>query len=260
MVFKTFQNSDISHIRYPITKRKTIVTYPEDQYNYFVTQIDNPSVYNIAGLQRYIYNNFTFIKYSQNQKILETLQGNCFPTSMFYLDNNKIFIISNSINTIIFIKNIHSINPQKLISLNLKISDVEYVELPINDYIIYQDQNYESPIGVFIPNINAILLKNSYEGNKWQIEIQYDFEIHEFEYICNIEPEEFNRTLNITAYEKDLNSQQFKLIPNIDHTYITSIGLYDDKNILMAIAKLSSPIKISNIIDTTIIVQLDYIP
>jgi len=48
--------------------------------------------------------------------------------------------------------------------------------------------------------------------------------------------------------------------PELEYTYITSVGLYDDTNTLMAIAKLSHPIRVSHIIDTTMMISLDYIP
>ena len=257
MVYKSFQGSDISHIRYPITKRRTINKdlCSNDQYSYFLTQIDEPSVYILAGLQRYIYNNNA---YSQNLDIntLGSIQNRYFPSSMFSTEEGKILLNTSSVATILFIKNINSIDPQSLVSLSHN-GNPFY----ITNSIVYQEQTYDTSVGSFIPDINAILLnKSGYDPALWNVEIQYNFQIHEFEYMCNIQPGQFNRTLNVTAYTSSNTQSQFFMKPELEYTYITAVGLYDDTNTLMAIAKLSNPIRVSNIIDTTMMIGLDYIP
>jgi hypothetical protein len=62
-----------------------------------------------------------------------------------------------------------------------------------------------------------------------------------------------NRTNNLTVYDENL-----KLKDNVTDLYMTTIGLYDDNNVLLAIAKLSQPIRISKKIHINILVQLDY--
>lgn len=257
MVYKSFQGSDISHIRYPITKRRTINKdlCSNDQYSYFLTQIDEPSVYILAGLQRYICNNNA---YSQNldSNTLGSIQNRYFPSSMFSTEEGKILLNTSSVATILFIKNINSIDPYSLVSLS-------YDGNPfyITNSIAYQEQTYDTSVGLFIPDINAILLnKSGYDPTLWNVEIQYNFQIHEFEYMCNIQPGQFNRTLNVTAYTSSNTQSQFFMKPELEYTYITAVGLYDDTNTLMAIAKLSNPIRVSNIIDTTMMIGLDYIP
>ncbi len=263
MVYKNFQNNDISHICYPITKKRIIVSgsgIDGLQYDYFLTQYNNPSIYQLAGLQRYIYNNNTFIDYQdQFNAILKSLEGGHFPSQMFSVENGRIFLQTNSVKTILSIKHLNSMDPQNLIGLSIVQEGLDSL-FYISNSIIYKDEECSSVAGIFLPNINMLLFTDNYPSNKWKIEIQYNFEIHEFEYMCNIKPGEFNRTLNITAYEKNEDNGQYCMLPNINNTYISSIGLYDDNNVLMAIAKLSSPIKISNIIDTTILINLDYIP
>lgn len=263
MVYKSFQGSDISHIRYPITKRRTIVSgsgIDGIQYDYFLTQSSSPSIYQLAGLQRYISNNNAFMEYQTgSQKILKSLEGGYFPSEMFSIEHGQISLLTSSISTILFINHITSMDPERLISLSIITGGADK-QFYISNSILYDDQNYTSLVGLFVPNINAILFTGSYASDKWKVEIQYNFEIHEFEYMCNIQPGEFNKTLNVTAYTKSETTSQFYMLPNVESTYITSIGLYDDQNILMAIAKLSSPIRVSNVIDTTVIVELDYIP
>ncbi len=179
---------------------------------------------------------------------------------MCSIEGGNILLSTGSVKTIVFINNIHSLDPQVLISLYIAQSGYDE-EIYISNSILYEDSNYQTQSGFFLPNVNAILFKDpGYDPDKWKLEIQYNFEINEFEYLCNIQPGQFNRTLNVTAYTKSETSSQFYMLPDANYTYITSIGLYDDQNVLMAIAKLSSPIRVSDIIDTTIVVGLDYIP
>ncbi len=171
---------------------------------------------------------------------------------MCSIKDGRIFLNSSTVKTIIFIKGVTSLDTQKLTSIMY-----DSQPLLVQNGIIFQNTNI---IGFFIPDINAILLLNEgYHEDKWNITMQYNFEIHEFEFLCNIQPGEFNETLNVTAYTKSQTDQNWYRRSSFKNTYISSIGLYDDNNTLMAIAKVSSPIKVSQIIDTTILVGFDYI-
>ena len=67
---------------------------------------------------------------------------------------------------------------------------------------------------------------------------------------CTVFDREFNRTYNPTASEE--------LQANPDFTpYVTSVGLYNAANELMAVAKLSKPIKKAPNVDMTFNVSLD---
>lgn len=115
------------------------------------------------------------------------------------------------------------------------------------------------PIGVFVPHINCILwLDNESDINYMDsvsgYGLSYFFNIHQFQYLCITQANELNMTNNRSAYDVD-GGLRWK-----DDLYITGIGLFDDDNQLLAIAKLSQPVRKSNIIPTTFIIQLDYIP
>jgi len=118
--------------------------------------------------------------------------------------------------------------------------------------------------------------------------------IYEHEYLVEIEPNEFNRTTNIsttqdrsgslTIAEGSVNisnffppgdqptgagTGSFKTSYNaaqryegfVTHSefrpYVTTVGLYNDSDELMAIGKIAKPIKLSNDVTTTIVVRFD---
>jgi len=111
--------------------------------------------------------------------------------------------------------------------------------------------------GYFLQDINAILWNIPLASDTSVLQVQYNFFVHEFEYYCSINPGEMNMTNNPTAYS---TGSTRSILPHVVNTYISSIGLYDTNDTLLAIAKLSTPIKVSTKISTTVIINLDYIP
>ena len=76
-------------------------------------------------------------------------------------------------------------------------------------------------------------------------------------YHCKIKTHEFNFTLNKTALQTT-DGQIADLISGTDfNPYITTVGLYNDSNELMAVGKLGRPTPKSEETDMSIIVKLD---
>tara|TARA_Y100001972_G_scaffold128766_1_gene191610 strand:+ start:1607 stop:2590 length:984 start_codon:yes stop_codon:yes gene_type:complete len=82
--------------------------------------------------------------------------------------------------------------------------------------------------------------------------------IYESQYKCTINPNEFTYTQNPSALvnKTDGVAHDF-LTGSYFQPYITTIGLYNNTNELIAIGKLSQPLQSSNTTDTTILVNLD---
>ena len=94
--------------------------------------------------------------------------------------------------------------------------------------------------------------------------LQYKFKgthtIYEHEYQCTIDEHEFNDTLNTSA--RPTRSPQDPNLSNFTTSsffkpYVTTIGLYNEQNDLLVVAKLGNPIRMSNETDTTIVVRWD---
>jgi hypothetical protein len=95
--------------------------------------------------------------------------------------------------------------------------------------------------------------------------------IYETQYKCTIRESEFNATLNPSAQASGslltINSSSFSqrgdgtLANNVTGSYfspyVTTIGLYDEAQNLLAIGKLAQPLPTSDTTDTTILINLD---
>lgn len=83
--------------------------------------------------------------------------------------------------------------------------------------------------------------------------------LYETQYKITISPDEFNYSLNPTLIE-DLEGN-VKSFVNDDYfnPFITTIGLYNENNELMAVGKLAKPLPCSRNTDTTILINIDKI-
>lgn len=89
------------------------------------------------------------------------------------------------------------------------------------------------------------------------------YTIYETQYKCTIRESEFNSTLNpsIMLGSYNTGSKSGMLNDNVTGSYfdpyITTVGLYDEQQNLLAIGKLAQPLPSSPTTDTTIIINLD---
>ena len=92
------------------------------------------------------------------------------------------------------------------------------------------------------------------------IQFQGTHKIKEHLYICNILDGEFNATYNPTARvntdDRNDNLQAYTTHSEFN-PYVTTIGLYDDYNNLVAVGKLAQPIKNQDDYDNTFQVRFD---
>jgi len=94
------------------------------------------------------------------------------------------------------------------------------------------------------PDINILNFKNSYT-------------IYENEVICTISDGEFNMSQNPTITTDTSGSLRDFATGSNFSPYATSIGLYNDANELLLVAKLGQPIPISDNTDTTFVIRYD---
>jgi hypothetical protein len=83
-----------------------------------------------------------------------------------------------------------------------------------------------------------------------------EYIIYENEVRCKIGENDFNFSHNPTLQEGDGKLKSFVTSSNFT-PYITTVGLYNDVNELLAVAKLSKPLPLSSTTDTTIIIRYD---
>lgn len=81
--------------------------------------------------------------------------------------------------------------------------------------------------------------------------------IYESQYKCTFSPNEFNYSQNPSIISGS-NGQLYDFATgSYFQPYITTVGLYNNANQLVAVGKLSQPLQSSNVTDTTILVNLD---
>jgi len=81
--------------------------------------------------------------------------------------------------------------------------------------------------------------------------------IYETQYKCTIRENEYTLTQNPSALaDSEGNMYSFVTAPYFS-PYVTTVGLYDDEQNLLAIGKLSQPLPTSPTTDTTIIINID---
>ena len=113
--------------------------------------------------------------------------------------------------------------------------------------------------GVYGVSTSAGELGALISGSDVTCSFQSTITLYESQYKCTFNPSEYNYTQNPTAISSSANSgivYNF-LTGSYFQPYITTIGLYNSANQLVAVGKLSQPLQSSNTTDTTILVNLD---
>ena len=81
--------------------------------------------------------------------------------------------------------------------------------------------------------------------------------IHESQYKCTFSPNEYTDTQNPSSLSGNGGIPYDFITGSYFEPYITTVGLYNRANQLIAVGKLSQPLQSSNVTDTTILVNLD---
>ena len=283
MIYTTFEDWEKNKTETTCTGYKQI-TYTDDSSQVFI--YEGELSYALLSISSFIYNNFILLsdltdetyyysKLIQDPRGLDVIYK--FPKS----------IVQTTIMQTYYTKSVDGDKVSTYYDERLKIKSqsvesILFVNTIRNDYInllYYKSDNYildgniidndSQAVGVFIPYINCILLSNSTHNlqNDDIIRYQYDFSLISFQYDCKLLPGQYTRTNNITAYQKtEVASTDYTLAhgtqfyEQIHSPYISTIGLYNEFDELLAIGKLSQPIKKSNIVQQSVIIQLEYIP
>lgn len=86
--------------------------------------------------------------------------------------------------------------------------------------------------------------------------------LREMEVYCTVGPGDFNVTYNRSVHYwnpvRDRYEVDSRFTGSLFRPYVTTIGLYNDSNELLAVAKLSTPIQTSKKTDTTFVLRLDF--
>ena len=82
--------------------------------------------------------------------------------------------------------------------------------------------------------------------------------IYESQYKCTLRENEFNLTLNPSAISGSTDGTSYSFVTaSYFSPYVTTIGLYDEYQNLLAVGKLAQPLPTSPTTDTTILINID---
>ena len=81
--------------------------------------------------------------------------------------------------------------------------------------------------------------------------------IYESQYKCTFSPNEFTYSQNPSIISGSEGVLYDFATGSYFQPYVTTVGLYNNANQLVAVGKLSQPLPSSNVTDTTILVNLD---
>jgi hypothetical protein len=84
-----------------------------------------------------------------------------------------------------------------------------------------------------------------------------EYIIYENEVRCKIGENDFNMSTNPTITTDNSGSLRDFATSSFFAPYVTTVGLYNERNELLVVAKLAKPLSLSSTTDTTIIVKYD---
>ena len=123
---------------------------------------------------------------------------------------------------------------------------------------VYGSAIYGTSVYGGIP-IDDDFVDNFVETTNITMSFSSSFTIYETQYKCTIGESEFNYTLNPTVISNTSNNGTVYdyVTGSYFSPYVTTVGLYNNDNELMAVGKLAQPLPTSRTTDTTILVNID---
>jgi len=106
--------------------------------------------------------------------------------------------------------------------------------------------------GIPIPSINGFITDTNVTCS-----FSSSMTIYETQYKCTIRENEFNFSLNPSLISGSNSSVYDFVTGSFFSPYVTTVGLYDEMQNLLAVGKLSQPLPTSATTDTTILINLD---
>jgi hypothetical protein len=114
----------------------------------------------------------------------------------------------------------------------------------------YGTASYGGSTNPFIENIIA--------SNNITCSFSSSYVIYETQYKCTFDPSEFNFSLNPSLISGSTEGIIYDFATgSYFNPYITTVGLYNEAQDLIAVAKLAKPLPSNNVTDTTVLINID---
>ena len=84
------------------------------------------------------------------------------------------------------------------------------------------------------------------------------FDLFETQYKCTVDPSEFNFSLNPSLISGSTDGTVYDYVTgSYFNPYVTTVGLYNEAQDLIAVGKLAQPLPTNNTTDLTILINID---
>jgi hypothetical protein len=101
-------------------------------------------------------------------------------------------------------------------------------------------------------------LENFISSSNVTCSFSSSFTIYETQYKCTLRENEFNFSLNPSIISGSTDGTPYNFVTGSYFSpYVTTVGLYDDNQNLLAVGKLAQPLPTSTTTDTTILINID---
>jgi hypothetical protein len=105
---------------------------------------------------------------------------------------------------------------------------------------------------------DAIIAQNFITSSNITCSFSSSFTIYETQYKCTIGENEYNFSLNPSVISGSTDGTPYDFITgSYFNPYVTTVGLYDENQNLLAVGKLAQPLPTSPTTDTTILINID---
>jgi len=243
-------NAEISVIRYP-SSRYNVVFGERDTTNYYnylsstLTQnrlfpTESNSNIGVISIPSNLFGEYlkpsTFTLECTYGTITDDSNGNLLLSSSTY------FTSSYHVGNIIYEHGIAVINEKTL------------RDLGGYGFVSYGIPNPPEPVGIY-----GGLFGTLFETDNITCSFESTVTIYESQYKCTLRQNEFNFSQNPTIISgSSLDSTLYDFATGSYFTpYVTTVGMYNNAKELVAVAKLAQPLPISQVTDTSILVNLD---
>ena len=129
--------------------------------------------------------------------------------------------------------------------------------------ILSGSDTFRRVVGNVIYSHGLLILTNptvaNYYGNYFSgsVEWKASHPIYTYSYHCNVKESEFNFTQHPSALKDSSGSIADNISGSEFQPYFTTVGLYNDTNELIAVAKMAQPVPVSDNTEMTVVVKLD---
>lgn len=224
-----------------------------------------------------IFNNTSSFENFEQTTILSKVTSGSLSTSYNYEYNGPIKSFPTSSNSIIRVLSIpKNIFGSKLVPGTIQISGSDYNIVDDKEGNLLDISSSIVPVGNVIYSHGLVVLTNpSYSvifptassdsftltpGQKstgFNMVFKGEHIIYENEIKCHLSEDEFNYTLNPSISSDGSGSLYGYSTGSIFNPYVTTVGLYSEAGVLLAVGKMSKPVPIPRNSDLTLVVRYD---